>query len=351
MKNNSISTEWIRHAVFIVIIIGMSLLLFLNLSFFLSGFLGAFTLYMLLRKPHSFITTQWGWKPSLSSLSLLFVAFLSISAIGYGIYEMVASKISLLNSTELLTGLKTIETKINLLAGKPIIPDNIAEKSAGSILQFLSSLLSTTYSFAANFFMMLFMLFFMLTDSNGLEKNIRHYIPFSAKSQILLKRETRNMVLSNAIGIPLIMFMQGLASVVGYAIFGVSEPFFWGVITGLFSLVPMVGTALIWFPMGVYLISISMLWQGVGLILFGALVVTSVDSVLRFILMKKMANVHPLITVFGVIVGINLFGFWGIIFGPLLISAFFLLLKLYRTEYWVKDSKQNDELSTNKLNE
>ena len=164
MKNNSISTEWIRHAVFIVIIIGMSLLLFLNLSFFLSGFLGAFTLYMLLRKPHSFITTQWGWKPSLSSLSLLFVAFLSISAIGYGIYEMVASKISLLNSTELLTGLKTIETKINLLAGKPIIPDNIAEKSAGSILQFLSSLLSTTYSFAANFFMMLFMLFFMLTD-------------------------------------------------------------------------------------------------------------------------------------------------------------------------------------------
>ncbi len=341
MRNHTISTEWIKHAVFIVIIIGIAFLLFINLSFFLSGFLGAFTLYMLLRKPHAFLTEKWNWRPTLSSLTLLILAFLGISAIGYGIFEMVASKLSLLNSNELVSGLKTIETKVNQMVGHVVIPDNIAEKSAGTIMQFLSSLLSTTYSFAANLFMMLFMLFFMLSDSVALEKNIRNYIPFSAKNQILLKRETRNMVLSNAIGIPLIMLMQGLASVIGYAIFGVSEPLFWGVITGLFSLVPMVGTTLIWLPMGVYLISTGLLWQGIGLMLFGALIVTNVDSVLRFVLMKKMANVHPLITVFGVILGINLFGFWGIIFGPLLISAFFLLLNLYRTEYWVKEHSNN----------
>ena len=341
MRNNTNSKEWIKHAVFIILIIGMALLLFFNLYFFLSSFLGAFTLYMLLRKPQEYLSLKKKWKPSIAALLLLFVSFLTISAIGYGIFELFASKISLINSTELVTGLKTLESKINVMVGHAIIPDNLAEKSAGTIMNFLSSLLTATYSLAANFIMMLFILYFMLADSQSLELNIRNYIPFSAKNQILLKREVRSMILSNAIGIPLIMLAQGIAAIIGYLIFGVNEPLFWGVITGLFSLVPMVGTALIWLPMGAYFISTGLLWQGVGLILFGALIITNVDSVLRFILMKKMANVHPLVTVFGVIIGINLFGFWGIIFGPLLISAFILLLKLYRTEYWLKTNTKH----------
>lgn len=337
MRNYTNSTEWIKHAVFIILIIGMALLLFFNLYFFLSSFLGAFTLYMLLRKPQEYLTIKKKWKPSIAALLLLLFSFFTISAIGYGIFELLAAKISSINSTEIVTGLKTLESKINTIVGHSIIPDDLAEKSAGNITSFLSSLLTATYSLAANFIMMLFILFFMLADSQSLELNIRNYVPFSARNQVLLKREIRSMVLSNAIGIPLIMLAQGIAAVIGYLIFGVSEPVFWGVITGLFSLVPMVGTALVWLPMGVYFITTGLLWQGIGLILFGGLVITNVDSVLRFVLMKKMANVHPLVTVFGVIIGINLFGFWGIIFGPLLISAFILLLKLYRTEYWLKN--------------
>lgn len=338
MRNNTISTEWIKHAVFIIMILGMALLLFFNLYFFLSSFLGAFTLYMLLRKPQAYLSVKKKWKPSIAALLLIFISFLTFSAIGYGIFELLAAKISLLNSTELITGLKTLESKINTMVGQAIIPDNLAEKSAGTIMNFLSSLLTATYSLAANFIMLLFILFFMLADSQSLELNIRNYIPFSAKNQILLKREVRSMVLSNAIGIPLIMLAQGLTAIIGYFIFGVNEALFWGVLTGLFSIVPIVGTTLIWLPISVFLISTGLIWQGIGLILFGAIIITNVDSILRFILMKKMADVHPLVTVFGVIIGINLFGFWGIIFGPLLISAFILLLKLYRTEYWSKTS-------------
>jgi hypothetical protein len=73
--------------------------------------------------------------------------------------------------------------------------------------------------------------------------------------------------------------------------------------------------------------------NAIGLGAFCAIILTNIDNVIRFILQKKLADTHPLITVFGVIFGLSVFGFWGIIFGPLLLSIFFLLVKMFKTEY------------------
>jgi predicted PurR-regulated permease PerM len=103
--------------------------------------------------------------------------------------------------------------------------------------------------------------------------------------------------------------------------------------TALCGLVPMVGTVIVSVPLGIWFIADGLVVRGVLLILCGVLVIANVDNLARIVLNKKISNTHPLIVIFGVILGIPLFGFWGIIFGPLMISIFLLLVRIYYKEY------------------
>ena len=159
------------------------------------------------------------------------------------------------------------------------------------------------------------------------------YLPFKKDKIKLFGDELVRQTFSNSVGIPSIAVVQGLAGFLGYWITGLHEAGFWGVITGFTSFIPVVGTALVWVPVAVYMFIIGHTWQGIFMILYGALIMGTLDNVVRFILAKKMADVHPIITVLGVLLGLQFFGFLGLIFGPLLISYFFILLKIYYVEY------------------
>ena len=145
------------------------------------------------------------------------------------------------------------------------------------------------------------------------------------------------MTYSNAIIVPLVAGGQGLIAAIGYWIFGMPQPLFWGIMTGCFAIIPIVGSALIWVPAVIFIFLTGESWQAIGLLIYCALVVSLVDNVIRLFLQKRFANVHPIITVFGVIIGLNWFGVPGLIFGPLFVSYFVLLLKIYRAEYLTID--------------
>ena len=141
------------------------------------------------------------------------------------------------------------------------------------------------------------------------------------------------VVRSNAIGIPLVAFAQGIIALIGFLIFGVEEPFFWFVIVTIGSMIPFVGTLVGIFP--VFLISLSSgeTFQAWAILIYGIVVVGTTDNVIRLYVLKKLDDVHPLITLIGVIVGVPIFGFIGLIFGPLLISLFIALVSVYKKEY------------------
>ncbi|HEY6082005.1 MAG TPA: AI-2E family transporter, partial [Chitinophagaceae bacterium] len=122
-------------------------------------------------------------------------------------------------------------------------------------------------------------------------------------------------------------------AVLGYWIFGVQDPMFWGIVTGFMSVLLVIGTAIVWIPISIYLFMSGMTWHGIGMLIWGILVIANLDNVFRLMWQKKIADVHPLITVFGVLIGIPMFGFVGLIFGPLVISLFILLLKIYWDEF------------------
>jgi predicted PurR-regulated permease PerM len=135
------------------------------------------------------------------------------------------------------------------------------------------------------------------------------------------------------LGIPLVAIFQGIIALIGYLILGVPDPFFWFVITAIGSMIPFIGTAIGIIPVVILLIAQGDNWQAIAMLIYGFVVVGSTDNLIRLYILDRLAAVHPLITLFGVIVGVQLFGFIGLIFGPLLISLFLLILKIYKKEY------------------
>lgn len=140
-------------------------------------------------------------------------------------------------------------------------------------------------------------------------------------------------VRSNALGIPLVAFFQALIALFGYLIVGIPDPMFWFVITAIGSMIPFVGASLGTIPIAILLFSTGQDWEGYFILIYGYGVVGLTDNILRLYILQRLAKVHPLITLFGVVVGVPLFGFIGLIFGPLLISLFLLILKIYKHEY------------------
>jgi predicted PurR-regulated permease PerM len=183
---------------------------------------------------------------------------------------------------------------------------------------------------------MYFILYFMLVNGRKMENNIYEHMPLRDENAVMLGKEVKNMVLSNAVGIPVIAVLQGIVALIGYLIIGVKEPWFWFVVTCITAMIPVVGAALAYIPLAIIFFANDQTGKGIFMLIYGFGVIGTADNVFRFSLAKKIGNIHPLVTVFGVIIGISLFGFIGLIFGPLLISLFLLLLKIYSSEFITK---------------
>ena len=188
-------------------------------------------------------------------------------------------------------------------------------------------------SFAVNMFVLVFVLYFMLIGGKKMEQYVNGILPFNETNTQNVVHEINMIVRSNAIGIPLLAIIQGGVAMIGYWIFGAPNILFSGFLTGFASVVPMVGTALIWVPIAIYMALIGNWLQAIGLAAFGALVISQLDNLIRFIIQKKMADIHPVISIFGVVIGLSLFGFMGVIFGPLLLSLFFLFVDMFKKGY------------------
>ena len=102
---------------------------------------------------------------------------------------------------------------------------------------------------------------------------------------------------------------------------------------------------IVWIPLSIALFVGGDVVNGVGLLIYGTFIIGGVDNVARFLLQKKLADIHPLITVFGVLIGIPMFGFWGVIFGPLILSLFILFFNMYRHEF-VPESNADPRVTT-----
>ena len=337
-----ISNNAIRQVLFLLIILLLGVILFLQLQSFIPALLGAYTLYVILRKYMFILQARYKWKTGWSAALLMFLSFIVIMVPIFLLINMMGSKIgfAVQHSSDVLTSIKAFirqyETKYDF---ELLSEDNINKISAWAA-NTLPSVLGATISTVTTIVIMYFILYFMLTQGRKMEAGFYDMVPLKDENVLLLRTEMNGLVYSNAIGIPLIALLQGVVGLIGYLVLGVKEPIFWFVFTCIASMMPIVGAALAYVPLSLLFFANGDSTKGIILLLYGFIIIGTVDNVFRFWLQKKIGDVHPLITVFGVIIGLNLFGFIGLIFGPILISLFILLIRIYSNEFREKAPAQ-----------
>jgi predicted PurR-regulated permease PerM len=216
-----------------------------------------------------------------------------------------------------------------------------SEKSISTAVEkvsaMLPSLFNSTAILVANLVIMLFLLYYMLYSGSNMEKLLFKIIPLKDDNTKLLATETKTTIKANAIGIPLIALVQGVTAAIGYFIFGVKDVFLWGFLSGVFSILPIIGSMAIWIPLCIYLYASGNTSMAIGLTLYSAIITSNIDYFARLSIMKKMGDVHPVITMLGIIVGLGLFGFIGLVFGPLLVNYIIVLFGIYMNEFVEKN--------------
>src|SRR6267378_1431453 len=194
-------------------------------------------------------------------------------------------------------------------------------------------LVGTATRLALNLTISLFGLFYMLLQPGETWDAVRPYIPFSAKNTEKLRQRFRDVTTSTIIGTGVTAGLQGLLVGIGFWLTGLPNAVFWGVVTMVFAILPVVGSALVWGPGGLALILGHHALAGVLLVLGGAVIVGNVDFVIRPMVFRRWANIHPLVTLVGALAGVPYFGILGLLIGPLALSYLFELVKMYREEY------------------
>lgn len=328
------SRERIWKYTLIILIVGLGLVLFRQAQPYISGVLCALTLYILLRRPTFRLARKLG-KPTLATVIMVIAVILFIAVPLTLIVWFVVDKIQQAewNVNDIIAPATQMFDIIEKKFGIDIVSQESVSFVAGKLTALGQSVLGGIGSFFINLLVALLLLFFLLNGGRKWEQYLASVIPMKN----INKKETMDrinlMVKSNAIGIPLVAILQGIIALIGYLIFNVPNAGLAAIATGFCSIVPIVGTMVVWVPLGIYFMVLGQWGQAIGLLAFSAIFISQSDNLLRFVLQKKMANTHPLITIFGVIVGLSLFGFIGIIFGPLLVSLFLLFVDMFRKEY------------------
>lgn len=325
----------LRQVLILAVIILIGILIIRYFYIFLPGVLGSITLYILSRKSYCFLIEKKKWRRQWTALLYILGYIVIICLPVYLAVVILVPKVVAVfnNPVQLMVAVKIFSAKVQGATGIELINGQSLQTVTRNIASKVPLFLTGTANFVTNLLLMFFVLYYMLIHGRKMEEYLGEMMPLKNKNREILSTETDIMIRANAIGIPLLAVIQGLVGALGYAIFGINDIAVWGFLTAVASLIPIVGTGIIWVPLMIYLFATGSTWQGIGLGIYSLAILTNVDYVARITLLRKIGNVHPLITIFGIIVGVGMFGFLGLVFGPLLISYFIVLVKIYRNEF------------------
>jgi predicted PurR-regulated permease PerM len=203
----------------------------------------------------------------------------------------------------------------------------------GTISNWIVAALSQATLGTANFlfmtFVFLYTMYFFQMDGGKLINKILYYLPLNSEDESLMLNKFTSVTRATLKGSLVIGVLQGGLAGIAFTVVGIDNAVFWGAVMALLSVIPSIGSALVWFPAAVMLIMQGDTVAGIGLMAFCGLVVGSLDNVLRPILVGKDTRMHELMIFFGTLGGIMMFGIAGIFIGPLIASLFITIWELY----------------------
>ncbi|MFH1505656.1 MAG: AI-2E family transporter [archaeon] len=187
-------------------------------------------------------------------------------------------------------------------------------------------------------FVLFFVMFYALKEGNNLYDEIKELIPLKKKYKVKLFAETKNMVGAVMYGQVITAIIQGGLGGLGFLLFGIPNPVLWGFIMIILSFLPIVGAPIIWIPAGIIQIVNGNYVSGIGILIYGIVVISQIDNFIRPKLISRKSKLHPAVVLVGVLGGLKVFGFVGLILGPLILAILMVLLRTYTEDFKPADS-------------
>ncbi len=319
-----------QRAALLILVLGVALAF--AMAPYFTGLIGAPVLYVVFGPIHARLRGR--LKPWLSAGLVTTLAVLIIVIPGVMLATLIVNEAQ---DAAAMVANSPVLAKLRALRIGPIRLGAQLEGVGGQVVSWVGTnllgWLGTAARLALNLVIAFFGLYFLLLRPGETWDALGPYIPFSAPNRKKLRKRFNDVTTSTLIGYGLTASIQGTLVAIGFLVTGLPNPGFWGVVTALTAILPVVGSAFIWLPGAIALALEGAYEQAVGLVLFGTLVIANVDNVIQPIVFRRWARIHPMVTLVGVLAGIRYFGLLGLLIGPLALSYLFELIRMYREEY------------------
>jgi predicted PurR-regulated permease PerM len=215
------------------------------------------------------------------------------------------------------------------------------DRAWGTVLRWLSErglrLFGSAAHAALNLMVAIFGLYYLLQSRGATWRWVRALLPFSQQDAEILRARFRSVTEATLLGIVATSLIQGTVVAVGFWLVGLPDALFWGTVTAFTSVLPLLGSAAVWVPGVVVLTMAERYNDALALLAIGAGIASSVDNLIRPMVYRRVSHVHPMTTIVGAIAGMTWLGLVGLLIGPLAITYFFELVRIYRAEYGMPD--------------
>jgi predicted PurR-regulated permease PerM len=319
-----------RRAALLILLLGLGLLF--ALAPYASGLIGGLVLYVIFVPVHRWLTRRLPPRMAAGVVVALALLILVVPSLSFaGLVAKQAQSIA----TGVIRG-PVLERLAELKLGDFELGPRLAGLGEEVITWIGASaigLLGTATRIGLNLTIALFIVYYLLIGGGAAWALVKPYIPFSSASADLLRDRFRDVTISTVIGTGLVACIQGTLVAGGFWLTGLSNALFWGLVTVVFAILPVVGSGLVWGPGALTLFLAGRYGAGITLVAIGVVVVGNVDVVIRPAVFRRYAQIHPLVTLVGAIGGVSYFGLLGILIGPLAVSYFFELIRMYQAEY------------------
>ena len=298
------------------------------LSAIFAGIVLAYVFYPLFRYLNKYITN----KTLCSLLICIFIVLIILLPMFFVANALIKESFSLYNQAK---G-NGIDFELPGLIDDEAVEDYVKELISRGSLLIIDSVSNFVFSIPArilDFFIIIFIMFYLFKDGHSVIKKFKDILPFDRKTAGMMSKEFADITFAVVYGLVVTAIAQGIIGGLGFYFFGIANPILWGTVMALIAIIPFLGPFLVWLPIGIFELAYGNRFAGIGILVYGIFVISTIDNIIRPKIIGDRANVHPAIVLIGVLGGIKLFGFIGVVVGPLMLALMLAMLEKYRVRH------------------
>ncbi len=330
----NIYTHRQRYVLLVACLLGLAGLIVFGLAQYLTAFLAAGILFVVFRPWWVALVHQRRWNRRFVTIGILLVTVVVLVVPFYALSSLLLDRLVAFarNPDQIMEVVHKVERATGFRLAEQLNVRQLVLQGGAKVSSWLPTIASSALNFLVVVGLMLFTMYYLFMQETYFLLGLHRYLPFRNDTLRELGESLKNNVNANVLGQVLVALVQGILTGLALWIFGVPDALFWGVVAFFMAFLPVLGTPLVWGPAALYQFSQGHNGQAGGILLVGFIVIINVDNLLRIMLAKRMGNIHPLVTLVGLVLGVEVFGLIGLVVGPLLVSYFLVLMEVFRRE-------------------